>query len=39
MSFEEGKALIESLDDVEALWVFQDGELEYSENFENLIKK
>ena len=39
MSFEEGKALIESLDDVEALWVFQDGELEYTENFEDLIKK
>lgn len=39
MSFEEGKAFIESLDDVEALWVFQDGKLVYTENFEDLLEK
>jgi thiamine biosynthesis lipoprotein len=39
MPFEEGNALIESLEDVEALWVFHDGELRYSEHFEELIKQ
>lgn len=39
MSFEEGKALIESLDDVEALWVFKDGKIEYTKKIENLMKK
>lgn len=39
MPFEEGKALIDSLEGVEALWVFPDGEIKYSEHFEELIKQ
>ncbi len=39
MPLEEGKALIESLEDVEALWVLPNGEIEYSEHFEELIKQ
>lgn len=39
LPFEEGQALIESLDDAEALWVFPDGEIKYTENFEKLIKQ
>lgn len=39
MPFEEGKALIESLDDTEALWVFHDGVIKFTDNFENLIKQ
>jgi thiamine biosynthesis lipoprotein len=39
MPYEEGKALIESLDNTEALWILPDGELKYSSNFEALIKK
>jgi thiamine biosynthesis lipoprotein len=39
MPFEEGKALIDSLEDTEALWVFANGEMKYSNNFESLIKK
>lgn len=37
MSFEEGKALIDSLDGVEAMWITSDGELLYSENFDEII--
>lgn len=33
MPYEEGLALIESLPDTEALWVFSDGSLEYSSGF------
>ncbi|WP_330398567.1 FAD:protein FMN transferase [Anaerocolumna aminovalerica] len=39
MPLEEGKALIESLEDVEALWVLPNGEIKYSEHFEELIKQ
>lgn len=39
MPFEEGKALIESLVNTEALWILPDGEMKYSSNFEALIKK
>ncbi|MDF2821110.1 MAG: putative secreted protein [Clostridiales bacterium] len=39
MPFEEGKALIDSLEDTEALWVFANGEMKYSNNFESFIKK
>lgn len=34
MSFEEGKALIESLPDAEAMWVLPDGAQRYSSGFE-----
>lgn len=39
MPFEQGLELINSLDNTEAMWVFNDGEIKYSENFESLIKK
>ena len=35
MSFEEGLALIESIPDTEAMWVFQDGREETSSGFES----
>jgi thiamine biosynthesis lipoprotein len=37
MPFEEGLALIESLTDVEALWVFPDGHVEMSSHFKDSI--
>ncbi|NLJ96852.1 MAG: FAD:protein FMN transferase [Clostridiales bacterium] len=39
MPYEEGLELIESLDGTEALWVFSDASMKYSEGFEDLIKK
>lgn len=39
MSFEEGKALINSLDNTEAMWILPDGTKLYSDNFEQYIKK
>ena len=33
MNYEEGYALISSLDDVEALWIFNDGSYKASDNF------
>lgn len=39
MSYEDGLQLIESLDDTEALWVLKSGEVKFSTNFENYIKK
>lgn len=39
MPYEDGKKLIESLPDTEALWVFPDGTMKYSKNFEKFIKK
>ncbi|MDD4564143.1 MAG: FAD:protein FMN transferase [Eubacteriales bacterium] len=33
MPFEQGLALIESLPDTEAVWVFHDGEIRYSSNY------
>ncbi len=38
LSFEEGKALIESLPDTEAMWVLPSGEIRYSEGFEGYLK-
>lgn len=38
MPFEKGLALIESLEDTEALWIFQDGSMKSSSGFEALIK-
>ena len=37
MQYEEGLALINSLENAEAIWVFEDGTVKYSENFENYI--
>lgn len=38
MPYEEGLELIESLDNTEALWVFNDYSMKYSDGFEDLIK-
>ena len=37
MTYEEGLALINSIEDAEAIWIFEDGSIKYSENFENYI--
>lgn len=37
MDFEEGRALIESMPDIEAMWIFKDGSMHYSSGFENYI--
>jgi thiamine biosynthesis lipoprotein len=39
MSYEEGKALVDSLDGVEALWIFDDGEILYTDGVEKLIEQ
>lgn len=39
MPYEDGLKLIESLDDTEALWVLKTGEIKFSSNFEDYIKK
>lgn len=39
MNFEIGLELINSMEDVEAIWIFKDGSLKYSQNFENMIVK
>ena len=37
--FEEGKALIESLPETEALWAFPDGTIQYSSHFTDYISE
>ena len=37
MSYEDGLALITSLDNAEAMWIYKDGTIKYSENFESYI--
>jgi thiamine biosynthesis lipoprotein len=39
MSYEEGKALVDSLDGVEALWIFDDGKILYTDGVEELIEQ
>ncbi len=39
MSYDEGKALVESLDNVEALWVTNDYKQYYSKGFKDIISK
>lgn len=39
MPFEEGMKLIESLPEVEAMWVHKDGKIEYSNGFQGFLKK
>ena len=39
MPLEEGKKIIESIPDTEAMWVYNDGKIEYSKNFKDYIKK
>lgn len=38
MPFEQGLELINSIPDTEAMWIFTDKTVKYSENFESLIK-
>lgn len=38
MPYEDGLALIEGLEDTEALWIFHDDSMKYSDGFESLIK-
>ncbi len=38
MPYEKGLALIESIEDAEALWIFNDESMKYSDGFESLIK-
>jgi thiamine biosynthesis lipoprotein len=38
MPFEDGLAIIESLENTEALWIFHDGSMKNSKGFEALIK-
>lgn len=37
LPFDESKALIESLDDTEAIWVMKDGSIEYTEGMEKMM--
>ena len=37
MTFEEGLELINSIDNAEAIWVYEDGSVKYSENFEQYV--
>lgn len=39
MTLEEGQALVQSLDDTEAMWILPDGSKAYSEHFQDYIKK
>lgn len=38
MPYEEGLNLINSIPDAEAMWIYKDGTMKYSENFESFIK-
>ena len=38
MTSEEGKKLINSIPETEAMWIYNDGKIEYSEHFEDFIK-
>lgn len=37
MPFEEGMAFVNGLEDVEAMWILNDGTIEYSEGFEQYV--
>ena len=37
MTYEEGLALINSIEGAEAIWVYPDGTLKYSDNFEQFV--
>ena len=39
MPFKQGHEFIEGLSETEALWVFDDGDMKYSSNFPDFIKK
>lgn len=37
MSYEDGLSLINSLENAEAMWIYKDGTIQYSEHFEDYI--
>lgn len=39
MPFDEGYAMVDSMDGVEAMWIFSDGRIEYSEKFHEYVKE
>lgn len=39
MPYEDGKVFIDSLPDAQAIWVFHNGDIKYTEGFEKLISK
>jgi thiamine biosynthesis lipoprotein len=39
MSLEDGMTLVNSLQGVEALWVTEDGEIHYSDNYKDYCYK
>lgn len=39
MPFEEGLAFVNAMDGVEAMWIFEDGSIEYSKNFEQYVRE
>ncbi len=39
MTYEDGLSLINSIEGAEAMWVFEDGSIRYSENFEEYVVK
>lgn len=39
MTYEEGSALVESLDGVEAMWVWEENEIKFSSGFEEFIRE
>ncbi len=39
MDYEEGKALVESMDGVEAMWILEDGSIQYSSGFSKYLAK
>lgn len=39
MPYDEGRAYVESLDGVEALWLFPDGSVQYTDGFAKFIKE
>ena len=39
MPFEEGLELINSIPETEAMWIYSDRTVKYSDNFESFIKK
>lgn len=39
MSLDEGMAFVDSMDEIEAMWILEDGSIRYSEHFEKYLAK